>query len=149
MMATLVQWDPVAQVERLQRELDRMFMRVDTGIGRGPQTFGAWLPETDVEQTEDAVVFKLDLPGVTADEVKVGVHDHLLAVTGERREDHEVKHEGFLSRERATGRFERSMRLPENVKDEDIKASFRDGVLTITVPRVAESTPRQITIATS
>jgi HSP20 family protein len=148
-MATTVRWDPVAQIERLQRELDRMFTRVDTAIGRGPQTLGAWMPETDVEQTEDATVFKFDLPGMTADQVKVGVHDHLLTVSGERHEEHEDKHEGFLSRERAIGRFERSMRLPENVKDEDIHASFKDDVLTIKVPRVAESKPRQITITTS
>lgn len=149
MMATMVRWDPVAQVERLQRELDRMFARVDTAIGSGPHRFGTWLPETDVEQTEDATVFKLDLPGMTADQVKVGVHDHLVTVSGERHEEHEDKHEGFLSRERAVGHFERSLRLPANVKDDEIQASFKDGVLTIKVPRVAESKPRQITITTS
>jgi HSP20 family protein len=148
-MATMVRWDPMAQVERLQRELDRMLARVETAIGSGPQKVGAWLPETDVEQTEDATVFKLDLPGMTADDVKVGVDDHLLTVSGERREEHEEKHEGYVSRERAVGRFERSMRLPDNVKDEDIEASFKDGVLTIKVPRVAESAPREIVITKS
>jgi len=102
-----------------------------------------------VEQTEDATVFKFDLPGMAADQVKVGVDDHLLTVGGERHEEREDKHEGFLSRERAVGRIERSMRLPENVKDEDIQASFKDGVLTVKVPRGAESNPRQITITTS
>jgi HSP20 family protein len=148
-MATIVRWDPMAHLERLQRELDQMFTRAGTTTGVGANRFGTWLPEADVEQTEDATVFKFDLPGMTADQVKVGVHDHLLTVSGERHEEHEEKHEGFLSRERAVGRFERSMRLPDNVKDEDIHASFKDGVLIVKVPRVAESKPRQIDITTS
>ena len=69
----------------------------------------------------------------------------MLTVSGEPPEEHEEKHEGYLSRERAVGRFERSIGLPDNVKTEDIQASFKDGVLTIKVPRVAESTPAKST----
>ncbi len=125
-----------------------MFARVDTSLRTGTRSVGMWMPEADIEQTEEATVYKFDIPGVPSDQVKVSVHDHMLTVAGERREEHEEKHEGYLSRERAVGRFERSTSLPDNVKTEDIQASFKDGVLTIKVPRVAESTPRQIDIAT-
>jgi HSP20 family protein len=94
-------------------------------------------------------VFKLDLPGMTRDQVTVSAYDHLLTVSGERREEHEQQHEGYVSRERAVGRFERSLTLPDHVKEEDIEASFKDGVLTIKMPRVAESKPRQIAVAAS
>ena len=148
-MATIVRWDPLTQVERIQREMDRMFTRADVSLRSATRTVGVWVPEADIEQTEEATVYKFDLPGITSDHVSVSAHDHMLTVSGERREEHEEKHEGYLSRERAVGRFERSMGLPDNVKTEDIQASFKDGVLTIKVPRVAESTPRQIDIATS
>ena len=89
------------------------------------------------------MVFKFDLPGLKSDQVKVSVHDRLLTVTGERHEEREEKHEGYLSRERAIGRFERSVRLPENLQQDDVEASFSDGVLTVRVPRAGESTPRR------
>ena len=147
-MATIVRWDPLTQMERVQREMDRMFTRVDTSLRSGSRSVGMWMPEADVEQTEEATVYKFDLPGMSSDQVSVTAHDHILTVSGERQETHEEKHEGYLSRERAVGRFERSMSLPDNVNDESIEASFKEGVLTIKVPRVAESKPRQIDIAT-
>lgn len=141
----MTRWDPMAQVERMQRELDRMFGRVETAIA--PRAPIPWAPEVDVEQTEAATVYKFDLPGMKPEEVKVGIDDHLLTVSGERREEHEEKHEGYLRQERAVGRFERSMRLPEGARDDAITASFTDGVLMITVPRGAGAKPREIAIA--
>jgi HSP20 family protein len=145
-MATVVRWDPMAQIERVHRELDRMFGRAESGLGS--RMFEGWLPEADVEQTADATVYKFDLPGVSAEQMHVSVDDHLLTISGERTDEHEEKHEGFLSRERAYGRFERSMRLPQAIQGQDIKASFADGVLTVTVPRGAESRPHEIAITT-
>ena len=145
-MATVVRWDPMAQIERLHRELDRMFGRAESGLAS--RMFEAWLPEADVEQTADATVYKFDLPGVPKEQLRVSVDDHLLTVSGERRDEHEEQHEGFLSRERAYGRFERSMRLPEQIATEDIKASFSDGVLTVKVPRGDESPAHEIAITT-
>jgi HSP20 family protein len=147
-MATVVRWDPIAQIERLHRELDRMFVRLEPGAG-APRMVEAWLPEADVEQTEDATVYRFDLPGVPTEQLRVSADGGRLTISGERREQHEEKHEGYLSRERVFGRFERSMRLPENSKNEDIKASFKDGVLAVKVPRDAESQSHQVTITTS
>ena len=140
--------DPVAQMERLQRDIERMFSGVDTGTSAERHPVGPWFPDVDVEQATDAVVFKFDLPGLKSDQVKVSVHDRLLTVAGERHEEREEKHEGYLSRERAIGRFERSVRLPENLQQDDVEASFSDGVLTVRVPRAGESTPREVTITT-
>jgi HSP20 family protein len=140
----ITRWDPMAQIERMQSELDRMFGRVETAVG--PRPSGKWMPEVDVEQTEGATVYRFDLPGLKSDQVKVGVHDHLLTISGERREEHEEKHEGYLRQERSIGRFERSMQLPADIKDEDIGASFADGVLTVKVPRTAQAQPREIPV---
>lgn len=140
----MTRWDPMAQVERMQRELDRMFGRVETAMPS--RTPVPWAPEVDIERTEAATVYKFDLPGMKSEDVKIGVDDHLLTVSGERREEHEEKHEGYLRQERAVGRFERSMRLPAGVKDDEITASFTDGVLVVTVPRGSAATPREIAI---
>jgi HSP20 family protein len=134
----------MAQIERMQNELDRMFGRLTAGTG--PRPSDGWMPQVDVEQTGDATVYKFDLPGLKADQVKVGVHDRLLTVRGERREEHEENHEGFVRRERSLGRFERSLQLPADVKDEDINASFADGVLTVKVPRNPQAEPREIPV---
>lgn len=140
----MTRWDPMAQVERMQRELDRMFGRVETAMT--PRAPVPWAPEVDVEQTESATVYTFDLPGMKPEEVKVGIDDHLLTVSGERREEHQEKHEGYLRQERAVGRFERSMRLPDGAKDDAVTASFADGVLVVKVPRDAEAKPREIAI---
>ncbi len=142
----ITRWDPMAQVERMQHELDRMFGRIETAAG--PRTPGTWFPEVDVEQTKSATVYKFDLPGLKTDQVKVGLDDHLLTISGERREEHEERHEGYLRQERALGRFERSVRLPGDINDDDIEASFTDGVLTVKVPRTAHAEPREIPITT-
>jgi HSP20 family protein len=134
----------MAQVERIANKLDRMFGRVESAVG--PRPSGRWMPEVDVEQIEAATVCKFDLPGMKSDQVKVGVHDHLLAISGERREEHEEKHEGYLRQERSIGRFERILQLPSGIKDEDIAAAFADGVLTVKVPRTAQARPREIPV---
>jgi HSP20 family protein len=140
----ITRWDPIGQIERMQNELDRMFGRVE--LTTGPRPAGKWLPEVDVEQTGDATVYKFDLPGLKPDDVKVGMHDHLLTVSGERREEHEAKHEGYLRQERFYGHFERSMQLPADIKDEDVEASFAGGVLTVKVPRTAQAQPREVPV---
>ena len=142
----MTMWDPMAQVERMQRELDRMFGRVETAVT--PRVPAPWAPEVDIEQTEAATVYRFDLPGMKPAAVKVGIDDHLLTVSGERRVEHEETHEGYLRQERAVGRFERSMRLPEGARDDAVTASFADGVLTVTVPRGAEVKPREIAVET-
>ena len=144
-MSTVVRWGPPSTIARMQRDLDRLFGRMEaTAAGR---PFGAWMPDADVEQTEEAVIYKLDLPGLTKDDVHVSVHDHMLTISGERREQREDTHEGYLSRERSIGRFERSMSLPEGTDPDAIEAGFADGVLTVKVPREAESQPHHVPIS--
>jgi HSP20 family protein len=140
----ITRWDPMMQIERMQHELDRMFGRAEAAVG--PRPSGKWLPEVDVEQTQAATVYRFDLPGLKSDQTKVGVHDHLLTISGERQEEHEEKHQGYLRQECSVGRFERNMQLPADVNDEDIAASFADGVLTVKVPRMAQTPPREIPV---
>jgi HSP20 family protein len=140
-MATTVQrWDSGQELERMRRELDESMRKL------WPSAGGALAPPADVTKTSDAIVVKLDLPGLTVDDVQIEVLDRTLVVSGERREEVEENHEGYYSRERSFGRFARTFGLPPGVDTATVKASFDDGVLTIDVPLRAEAKPRRIPI---
>jgi HSP20 family protein len=147
MATTLTRWDPFQQMAQVQREVDRLFGRTLPGGSR--QDVLSWVPTTDIEQTEDAIVFKLDMPSTTKDDISIELHGRTLTISGERREEREDKHEGYLSRERAYGTFSRSFMMPEDVSEDDITATFHDGELKVTVPRPKAETPRRIEIASS
>jgi HSP20 family protein len=142
-MATITRWDPMAQLERLQHEIDRLF---DGGAGSAAR-LEPWLPAADIEQTGDSVVYKLDLPGMKREDITIQAHAGALTVSGERKRETEDTHEGYYSRERVVGSFARTFTLPEGTGEKDIAATFADGVLTITVPRKEEAKPRTIAIA--
>jgi HSP20 family protein len=144
MATTLTRWDPFQQIAQVQREMDRMFGRsMPAGMPQGP---ASWVPTTDIEQTEDAIVFKLDMPNMTKDDVSIEVHGRTLQISGERREEKEDKHEGYLARERTYGAFSRSFLLPDNIDEDDITATFDDGQLKVSVPRPRVETPRKVEI---
>jgi HSP20 family protein len=144
MATTLTRWDPFQQIAQVQREMDRILGR--SAPAGAPQGLASWVPTTDIEQTEDAIVFKLDMPNMTKDDVSIEIHGRTLTISGERREEKEQKHEGYLSRERSYGKFSRSFLLPDGVEEDDISASFEDGQLKVSVPRPHAETPRKVEI---
>jgi HSP20 family protein len=134
----IVRWDPWSDMARLRRELDKVFGERE----------GAWMPAADVTRDEDGITMKVDLPGMTADDVKVELRDSQLVVTGERKQETEEKHEGMVSRERVFGSFMRSIALPAGVGADDVKARFANGELTVEVSLPAEAEGKQIEVHT-
>jgi HSP20 family protein len=143
MATTLTRWDPFQQLAQVQQEMDRIW---STGSRR---ELSSWVPSTDIEQTEDAILFKLDMPSTTKDDISIELHGRTLTISGERRQEHAEKHEGYLSRERTFGKFSRSFLMPEDVSEDDITATFHDGELKVTVPRPTIERPRRIEITGS
>jgi HSP20 family protein len=143
MATTMTRWDPIQQIAQIQRELDRAFGGL---LPDGEQARLAWMPAVDVEQTDDEIILRFDLPGMNRDDVSIDVRDRTLVVSGERREEKEENHEGFFTRERVVGKFTRSFMLPEGVDPGTVEAQFKDGVLTVRIPRPKEEQPRQIEI---
>jgi HSP20 family protein len=146
MSTTMTRWDPLQQIAQIQRDLDRAFggLLPDGGQARRP-----WLPAVDVEQTQNEIILRLDLPGMNRDDVSIDVRDRTLIVSGERREEREENHEGFFTRERVVGKFTRSFMLPEGVDPGSVQAQFQDGVLEIRIPRPTQEQPRHIEIQQS
>ena len=144
MPTTLTRWDPFQQIAQVQREMDRVLGH--TLQAGTPRTPASWVPTADIEQTEDAIVFKLEMPDMTKDDVSIEIHGRTLLITGERHEEKEEKHEGYLARERSYGGFSRSFLLPEGSDEDDIEATFENGLLKVTVPRPRAETPHKVEI---
>jgi HSP20 family protein len=106
-----------------------------------------WVPQIEVLQNNGRFMVRTDLPGLTAEDVKVELTENLLLISGERKEEKEEKREGFYRSERNYGNFHRQIRLPEGIKTENATATFRNGVLEITMPMPkAETTTRKLEI---
>lgn len=139
-------WEPSRGVLDIQQEMNRLF---DSFFGRPLATNAAdrvWVPLVDVYETKDDLVVTLELPGVREKEVEVSITGDLLTVKGERRFDREVKDESFHRVERVYGKFERAIPLPVAVQTDKVKATYRDGILEIRLPKVEEVKPKQIKI---
>jgi HSP20 family protein len=131
------------------RELQRMFEEM-FGRGEGEEgswVAGAWAPPVDLYETDDAFMVKAELPGLTKDDIHIEVHDRTLTLRGERKHEAEVKEERFHRRERAYGSFQRSFWLPTTVDANQVKASFKDGVLELRLPKHETAKPKRITIS--
>jgi HSP20 family protein len=105
-----------------------------------------WIPAMDLVEEGDHFVLRADLPGVGEDEVNVELEDNVLTISGERRSEHEERKEGYHRLERASGRFSRSLTLPDGVEPQSIDAKFDNGVLTVRIPKPQQRKPRRVAI---
>jgi HSP20 family protein len=108
-----------------------------------------WAPAVDIYETGDEVVVKADLPDVNEKDLDIRVENNMLTVRGERKFEREVSEDNYLRVERTYGSFSRSFSLPNTVNTEAIKAEYRNGVLTVRMPKREESKPKQIKVSVS
>jgi HSP20 family protein len=108
-----------------------------------------WLPPVDVTETEDALLLAFDLPGLKEDEIQVELDDNVLTISGERVRKTELKQDDYFRYERRFGSFSRSVALPAGAKDEEIDASYENGVLEIRVPKPEQDKPKRIHVGSS
>lgn len=144
----IVRWDPFRDVSTLQDRINRIF---NESFGRSREfddeiSLYDWKPPVDIYETGEGIVLKIELPGVKKDDVSVEVKDNVLTIKGERLLDPAIKDEHYYRKERSFGKFNRSFSLQELIKPDLIKASFKDGVLTVEVPRPEEEKPKQVTV---
>ena len=148
----LVRWDPVREIDSLQGEMNRLFSSFfDTpsasrGGNGGSTAARRWIPAMDLVETDEHFVLKADLPGMTENDVNIELENNVLTVSGERKTEHEEKHEGYFRLERSAGAFSRSLTLPEGVDADAIAATFDNGVLEVRIPKPAQPQPRRVQI---
>lgn len=132
--------NPFSLMRRFSHEIDRLF----EGFGFRPRFFeppvatGVWAPDVEVLEKEGKLIVRADLPGLTKNDLKVGVADDVLTLEGERKQEKEEKREGYFRSERSYGAFYRAIPLPEGVKADAVVANFKNGVLEVTMPLVKE-----------
>lgn len=141
----LTTWDPFREMVSLRDELDRFF---DSVFGRLPRERGEayWAPPLDIEETEDAIVVRAELPGMNKDDIKVSLSGDTLTISGERKMESEKKTKTYYRQERVYGKFQRTITLPAEVEGDKAKASYKSGILELVFPKSEKSKAKEITI---
>jgi len=135
------EWDPF----RMMREMMRPgFWDPFGDLGVGWQQPTAFMPAFEVRETENAYLFKADLPGVKEDDLDIALNGNRLTVTGKREAEERQENDTYYAYERSFGTFTRSFTLPEGIDADHVQAELRDGVLTLTVPKKPEMQPKKI-----
>ena len=140
--STVYNLTPLTPLLSLSRELDRLF---DGAQAQAQEA--TFAPRLDLTEDKDNLIVRVDLPGVPREQVQVALHEEVLTISGGRPAEALEKDGGYHHRERAYGRFERSVSLPRPVDSTKVTANFRDGVLQVTLPKTEAAKPRQIDIA--
>jgi HSP20 family protein len=132
-------------ISRLRNQMDDLFRRFLDDGDMIPWA-GNWMPAIDVAEKEDSFLVKVELPGMKADDINISVQGNTLSISGEKKEELEEKDKDFYHTERRFGSFRRDVALPAGVDASKIDASFRDGVLTIDLPKSEEEKHRKIKV---
>ncbi len=142
-------WSPFGDVWDLQDEVNRLFRSFGGGMARRNEegTENAlWAPSVDIAEDKEAVKITAELPGMRQGDVKINVENGVLTLRGERKFSDETKKENYCRIERSYGAFSRSFSLPPTVEPDRIKATMKDGLLEILVPKKEEAKPKEIQI---
>ena len=136
---SVTHFDPLANL--------RVFEDAFSRILSEPSTNRPWAPSVDIYETENNLVLKADLPDVDIKDIDVRVENQTLSLSGERKFEHEEKNKGYHRIERNYGRFTRSFAVPNTFDTENIAAEFKNGVLTVSLPKKEAAKPRQIKVS--
>lgn len=143
----ITRWRPFRDFLTIQDEMNRLF---DDFFGRPVARTDweeAWSPCIDVSETKDNVVVNAEIPGMSKEDVKVTVQDNILTLSGEKKQEKEEKNGNYHRIERSYGSFRRSFTLPTAVLTDKVKATYKDGILRITLPKTEEVKAKEIQIS--
>jgi HSP20 family protein len=144
----LARWTPMQDFLSMQQDMNRLLQELTRG-GNGEETgWGAstWTPPVDLYETDNDFVLKADLPGFRSEDIHIDVRDRTLTLRGERKQETEAKDEHYYRRERSYGRFQRVFTLPTPLDAEKVRASFKDGMLELHLPKHEAAKPKRIAI---
>ena len=130
----LIRWQPSQEIE-MQRHIDRIFEQI-AGLRREPEL--TWKPAVELKNTEEYVILRAEIPGVSGKDLDIQVTREAVAIAGDRRYDRKAQDKGLFRTEFRYGKFHRVIPLPVAVVNDQVKAEFKDGILILTLPKVAQ-----------
>lgn len=139
------EWDPFADILDLQKEINRLFNLSLTRTFR-PMVEGEWVPPINVYKKGDKYVLQAELPGLSKDDVEITVQNNIITISGEKKQEKEIKEEDYYCYERSFGKFHRSFELPAEVDANKVTATFSQGVLKVELPIAESAKPKQIKV---
>jgi HSP20 family protein len=143
-------WDVMRELATMQDKMNRIWGSVYDRGHEDVTSRGAWLPPVDIYETDGKeIVLKAEVPGLKRDDIDLTVENNTLTIKGQRRRDDSVKEDRYHRVERVYGPFSRSFTLPNTVDPGRVRAEYRDGVLTVSLPLREEARPRQIQVEVS
>jgi HSP20 family protein len=144
----LVRWDPFDGLDRIQSRINEFF---DEALGRSraypASTTNAWYPRVDILESRDSYLIRAELPGMKKEDINLEFRDGAVTLSGERKFDEPAAGVEYHRSERVSGKFLRSFYLPQSIKPDEMRATYRDGILEIHVPKAEEAKPKQIAIS--
>jgi HSP20 family protein len=141
----IIKWDPWREIDNL---FDR-YTRAGCVPGCGSQELartGDWTPRVDIAETDNVFLIKAEVPEVKKEDVRITVENGILSIRGERKQETEETGKTFHRIERSYGEFTRNFTLPDNVDESSIKATFKDGMLSLEIPKTEKAKPKAIEV---
>lgn len=141
-------WPGFGRLTNLRDEIDRLFeVPLAELTHASQQLFSGWNPAIDMHEDKDNLYVRVELPGMKKEEIEVSLHEGTLTISGERKRDTKQESGEVYRSERFFGRFQRTVMLPSAVASDKVKAQYKDGVLSITLPKTEEAKPKQIDVS--
>jgi len=141
-------WSPLAHFDTLQNEINRLLEAPLAEFSGENEVFNTWAPAIDVYEGKDNFLVTAEVPGMNKEDIAISLHDGALMIAGERKEgDQHAQTTEAHRAERCQGQFQRTISLPKQVDVNGVKASYRDGILTVTLPKAPEAKPRHIEVS--
>jgi HSP20 family protein len=144
----LTSWPTFGRLTDLRDEIDRLFELPLAELAHTSRLLSLWTPAIDVYEDKDALTVKAELPGMKKEDIELSLHDGCLSISGERKSESKHQEAEVYRAERFFGRFQRTVSLPTPVATEKVKAQYKDGILTVTLPKTEEAKPKQIDVST-
>src|SRR3954447_13925978 len=145
----LANWQGFGRLSNLRDEIDRLFEAPLAQLAQSSQLLSGWTPALDIFEEKDNLIVKAELPGMKREQIEVSLHDGSLSISGERKGENNYEEAEVCRFERFFGRFQRTVSLPTPVAADKVKAQYKDGVLTITLPKAEEAKPKRIDVNVS
>ncbi len=133
----LIRWEPFREVESLQREMNRLFESL-TSIEEGGHNAIAFMPAAEMHETPNTIELRLEIPGMEAKDIDIRVTEQAVAVTGERQSETKTEQSGMTRSEFRYGKFQRVIPLPARVQNDQVKADYKNGVLSLSLPKAED-----------